>query len=113
MCTADPTIMWTGAADNSTGFVHGVPSALDDLARWAQRLDCSAYFHQTWNDLTFSNLVWPNCRHGREVEFMTIRNGVHAWWTQEQGGFETTKYVLNFFDRTHRKQHAMITVSEA
>ena len=111
--TADTAVPWVGWADNSTGFLHGVPSALDDLARWVQRLDCSSYFRQTYNDGTFSNLIWPHCRHGREVEFMTVRDGIHAWWTQNQGDFETTKYVLDFFDRTHRKQHSTATVSEA
>ena len=86
--------------------MHGVPSALDDLARWVQRMNCSAYFRQSYNDGVFSNLAWPDCREGREVEFMTVRNGVHAYWTRDQGGFETTQYVLAFFDRTHRKQHA-------
>ena len=37
---------------------------------------------------------------------MTIRNGQHAWWTQSQGGFETTRYVLQFFTRTYNKQKA-------
>ena len=110
--TADTAIPWTGYADNSTGFLHAVPSALDDLARWAQRLDCSGYFRQTYNSGNYSNLLWPDCRGGREVEFMTVRDGIHAWWTDDQGGFETTKYVLAFFDRTYRKQHAM-TVAEA
>ena len=110
---ADPVISWTGAADNSTGFVHGVPSALDDLARWTQRLGCAPYLHQTFNDGTFSNLVWPHCRDGREIDFMTVRDGQHAFWTKDYGGFEMTAYILQFFDRTWRKQHDAASAAEA
>jgi len=43
---------------------------------------------------------------------MTVRNGVHAWWTWQQGGFETMKYVLEFFTRTWEKQHNKAAVTK-
>ena len=101
--TADSAVPWTGSfAQNGTNIT---PSTLRDIARWTRRLGCSATSDQSYNDGTFSNLVWPVCRDGREVELMTVRNGVHAWWTRDQGGFETTKYVLEFFTRTWKRQH--------
>ena len=39
---------------------------------------------------------------------MTVRNGVHAWWTTQQGNFETMAYVLAFFTRTYRKQNGVM-----
>lgn len=103
--TADPTLPWTGTA---VGNPAGWPSALDDIARWSQRLGCSSMLQSTYNDGAFSNLVWPHCRNGTQVEFMTVRNGIHQWWTDYNSPgfrFETTRYVLDFFDRTHRSQH--------
>jgi len=102
--TADPSVSWTGSSVNGTSLV---PSALEDISRWVTRLRCSSTVHQTFNDGTFSNLVWPECRDGREVEFMTVRNGVHSWWTLQNGGFQTTTYILNFFTRTHRLQRSI------
>ena len=69
-----------------------------------RRLGCSALLRSTYNDGVFSNLVWPDCRNGSVVEFMTVRNGVHQWWTTTNTpgfGFETTRYVLDFFDKAH------------
>ncbi len=104
--TADPTLPWTGTA---VGNPNGWPSALDDIARWSQRLGCSSLVKSTYNDGEFSNLVWPQCRNGTQIEFMTVRNGVHQWWTlyNDPGfRFETTKYVLAFFDRTHQSKNS-------
>ena len=105
----DPTVPWTGGGSNR----EQLPSALLDFARWTRRGGCSAVMEQTVNEIqtpanlqqvTFSNLVWPQCRDGTEMELMTARNGVHSWWTHEQGGFNTTDYTLAFFTRTSRKQ---------
>jgi hypothetical protein len=57
--------------------------------------------------VTFSNIVWTECRHGTEMELMTVRLGVHSWWTHEQGGFNTTDYTLAFFTRTYHKQQQL------
>jgi len=103
--TNDAAVPWTGSAYNNPA---GVPSALDDIARWSNRLGCSALVQQTFNDGVFSNLVWPKCRNNSQIEFMTVRNGVHQWWTMTNTPgfpFETTQYVLNFFTRTFEKQH--------
>ena len=99
--TADPTVRWTG----TPGFPY-FAATLQDVTRWVTREDCGARVMQTYNDGTFSNIVWPDCRDGREVELMTVRNGVHWWWTQETDGFNTMQYAVNFFDRTHGKQMA-------
>ena len=70
------------------------------------REECGPRVLQSYNDGTFSNIRWPDCREGREVELMTVRNGVHAWWTLNRGGFETIEYAFRWFDRTHGKQLA-------
>lgn len=107
--TADPTLPWTGTG---VGNPSGWPSALDDVARWSQRMGCSSLVRETYNDGTFSNLVWPRCRNGTQIEFMTVRNGVHQWWTRyNQPGFvfETTAYVLSFFTRSHQNRTTTMT----
>ena len=96
--TADPSVMWTGS--------QTFPSTLLDISRWVTRQNCSGRVLQNYNDGTFSNIVWPDCRDGREVELMTVRNGVHAWWTLQRGGFETAQYAFRWFDRTFYKQLA-------
>ena len=96
--TSDPTVSWTGNAM--------FPSTLQDVTRWVTRQNCSGRVLQNYNDGTFSNIVWPDCRDGREVELMTVRNGVHQWWTQQRGGFETAQYAFQWFDRTFYKQLA-------
>ena len=79
-------------------------SALQDVSRWTMRDGCGARVIATYNDGTFSNIVWPDCRDGREVELMSVRGGVHAWWTYWRDGFETAEYAFRWFDRTHNKQ---------
>jgi polyhydroxybutyrate depolymerase len=106
--TSDTAVTWTGSAWSNPA---GTPSALDDIARWVRRMGCSARLHQTYNDGTFSNLVWPDCRNGTQLEFMTARNGQHSWWTTQlnpQFVFETTTYVFNFFDKAYKKRHGML-----
>ena len=49
--TSDTAVTWVG---NAFATPAGTPSALDDIARWAQRLGCSAAFRQTYNDGIFS-----------------------------------------------------------
>jgi len=99
--TADTAVTWVGSAwSNNTG----TPSALSDISHWTSRLDCSAGTRETFNDGVFSNLVWPECRNNTRVEFMTVRNGAHQWWTMTNTPgfpFETTKYVLNFFTTSY------------
>ena len=97
--TADTVVSWTGSTLNP------YPSALEDIARWNSRLGCAAEVRQTFNDGTFSNMVWPRCRDGRELEFMSVRGGQHWWWTTQQGAFNTTGYVLDFFTRAYMRQH--------
>ena len=99
--TADPTVSWTGNASYPY-----FPSTLQDVTRWVTREGCSGTVSQTYNDGTFSNMRWSDCREGREVELMTVRNGVHWWWTMNYGGFSTVDYALQWFDRTHGKQVA-------
>ena len=99
--TADGTVSWTGTA----AFPY-FAATLKDVSRWATRDGCGPRVRSTFNDGTFSNIVWPDCRDGREVELMSVRNGVHQWWTMDQGGFETAQYALEWFDRTHGKQVA-------
>ena len=104
--TADTAVPWTGSAYNNP---QGTPSALDDIARWVERLGCPARFRQTFNDGIFSNLVWSECRGNATVEWMTVRNGQHQWWTRTIAPafpFETTEYVLNFFTRTYHRRRA-------
>ena len=82
-------------------------NVLNDVSRWVTRQGCSGTVLQTYNDYTaFSNIVWPNCRNGRVVELMSVQGGVHQWWTQQQGGFETTEYVFRWFDLAHGNQAA-------
>ena len=47
--TADTAVQWTGSSWQSP---QGVPSASDDIARWAARMDCGARFRETYNDVT-------------------------------------------------------------
>ena len=109
--TADSAVPWTGSfTSNGTNVT---PSTLRDISRWTRRLDCSAMSEQTYNDGTFSNLVWPECRDHRIVELMTVRNGVHAWWTKDQGNFETMAYVLEFFTRTWKRDNSTAEVEMA
>jgi len=110
--TADAAVTWTGSAFNNPA---GMPSALDNIARWVTRLSCSAVVRQTYNDGVFSNMVWPSCRRNTVVEFMTVRNGVHQWWTLTNTPgfpFETTQYVLNFFTRTHQQRQAALLAEQ-
>ena len=102
--TADYVVNWSGAVFTGDGSL--IPSALGDLARWVNRLGCRpSRVLQTVNDLvSFSNIVWQECRDGREVELMTVKNGGHDWWTQRRHGFDTTAYILSFFTRTYYKQ---------
>ena len=55
---------------------------------------------------TFSNIEWPECRRRSRVQLMSVRNGVHAWWTPQQGNFNTTAYILDWFTRTYQAQRA-------
>ena len=106
--TSDTAVTWTGSAWANPA---GVPSALDDIARWVRRMGCSSRLEQTYNDGTFSNLVWPDCRNGSRLEFMTARNGQHSWWTTQlnpQFVFETTAYVFNFFDSAHKRRQGLL-----
>lgn len=99
--TADPTIPWTGSKGlPREADLPGIPSRLDDTARWTQRLACSAKLRETFNDGTFSNLVWPECRGGATVELMTVRNGRHDWWLPPL--FDTSAYALQFFGRVKK-----------
>ena len=70
--TADAAVAWTGSGSRN----GSVPATLDDTARWAVRMGCSGKVQQTYNDGTFSNLLWSDCTGGTQVEFMTVRNGV-------------------------------------
>ena len=96
--TGDSVVPWTGSTSNP------YPGTLEDTARWVRRQGCDATLNATYNDGTFSNLQWPNCRDGRVVELMTVKNGQHWWWTQDHDGFDTAAYSLNFFTRTWRQQ---------
>jgi polyhydroxybutyrate depolymerase len=105
----DSTVAWTGGGSNH----ELLPSALLNFARWTRRGGCGAELEQTLNEIqtpdnlqstTFSNLVWTECRAGTQMEWVTARNGVHAWWTMDHGGFSTTDYTLEFFTRTYHKQ---------
>ena len=71
--TGDTVVSWTGATANP------YPGTLEDTARWMRRMGCDEQVNTTYNDGTFSNIQWPNCREGRVVEIMTVRNGQH-WW---------------------------------
>ena len=74
------------------------PSALDDVSRWAARLDCRGEVRQTYNDVRRSNLVWHGCRDDSKVELMSVQDGEHAWWTNATDGFNTAAYILKWFD---------------
>ena len=55
----------------------------------------------------FNNLVWE-CRGNTTLEWMTVRNGQHQWWTRTVAPafpFETTEYVLRFFTRNWERRH--------
>jgi len=100
--TADPVVSWVGS-----GSLNGsVVAVLDDITRWTRRLGCSSSVGQTFNDGTFSNMVWNSCRGGSSVEFMTIRNGNHWWWTQynTNPGFPMAAYSMTFFNRISQQQ---------
>ena len=106
---ADATVAWTGGGSNH----ELLPSALLDFARWTRRGGCGADLEQTLNQIqtpdnlkltTFSNLIWTECRGGTQMELVTARNGVHAWWTLDEGGFSTTDYTLEFFTRTYHRR---------
>ena len=102
--TADTAVSWTGSAWQSPA---GVPSAPDDIARWNERMGCGPRFRQTYNDGLFGNLVWQ-CRGNTTLEWMTVRNGQHQWWTKTVAPafpFETTEYVLRFFTRNWERRH--------
>jgi len=102
--TADPLVPWTGSVANPN-VTQGVISALEDAARWVQRMKCSGKLMQTMNDGVFSNLVWPDCRDGATIEFVSVRGGVHTWWTRDKGdNFQTGTYAFDFFDRTYRQR---------
>ena len=61
--TADQAVTWVGSVDaNGTSIV---PAALDDLARWVTRMDCSRRLHQTYNDgvSPARSLPMLRCRH--------------------------------------------------
>jgi len=98
--TGDTVVPWTGTQG---GLVF--PGALEDISRWVTRLGCDATVESTFNDGTFSNIVWPNCRSNSTVELMTVRNGQHQWWTKNQGNFDTAAYVMDFFTRTYQRQN--------
>ena len=96
--TADDVVLWTGSRLNP------YPGALEDAARWSQRLGCDAQVDTTYNNGVFSNLLWPRCRGGTVVELMSVRDGGHWWWTQDAGAFPTAQYAFDFFTRTHAEQ---------
>lgn len=92
---------------DARGWLPNTPSTLEDSARWVTRMGCRGRnIESNFNDGTFSNLVWDDCREGTEFELMTVRGGVHAWWTLEQGGFQTTTYMFSFFNRVYEKRQA-------
>jgi len=92
-------VPWTGT-NNGNGF----PGTLLDTARWVSRLGCDSHVQSTFNDGTFTNLVWPNCRGNSTVELMSVRNSGHLWWTKNNGNFDTAAYAMAFFTRTYQMQ---------
>ena len=103
--TADGAVPWTGW--DARNQPPNTPSTLQDLTRWATRMGCQKTLLAPYNDGTFSNLLWPHCNEGTQLELMTVRNGVHAWWTQPADGFSTTKYVFAFYERVHQARLAL------
>ena len=100
--TADSAVPWDGGIVNAS--TQLVVSTAENVARWVARLGCDAAVQQTYKEGSFSNQLWSHCRHGRQVELMTVENGQHTWWTLQEGRFQTTSYALNFFTRTHSEQ---------
>jgi len=106
--TADATVPWTGitTSPNMT-----FPGTLEDTVRWVTRMGCDASVQSTFNDGTFSNIRWPQCRAGTVVELMTVRGGTHSWWTRANGGFSTAAYILNFFTQSYYDMKQKITAN--
>ena len=88
--TADAVVPWTGF--DSKGWLANTPSTLEDSARWVTRMGCGPMVTTSFNDGQFSNIVWPECDQGTEFELMSVRGGVHAWWTPAQ---DSTSLLLN------------------
>jgi len=94
---ADPTVPWNG--DSGIGF----PSVPDNMAAWVSRNHCGNKPVQTLDQPAFVNQVWERCSVGNTtVELITHLGGNHDYPTPNSGGFDTTGYIMGFFDRnTH------------
>jgi polyhydroxybutyrate depolymerase len=106
--TDDLTVPWIGGHD----YRERLPSALENLSRWVTRNGCDNVQMQTYNVGNFTNIRWPNCRGNTSVEFMTVWQAGHIWWTLDHGGFSTADYIMKAFTRGFmRRQEAKMSPS--
>jgi polyhydroxybutyrate depolymerase len=94
--THDTVVPWVGGHDTRERF----PSTLENLSRWVSRNGCDNVQMQTYTDgKNFTNIRWPNCRGNTSVEFMTVWNAPHMWWTIGNSGFSTADYIMKAFTK--------------
>jgi polyhydroxybutyrate depolymerase len=73
--TADPAVSWTGSFSANGTVV--VPAALDDLARWLTRMDCTRRLHQTYNDGVSSSSNTAACCVELQAECAVTHLSLH------------------------------------
>ena len=99
--TADTAVPWIGGSPTRIR----LPSALEDISRWVTRNGCDNVQMETFNDgKNFTNLLWPNCRDGTTVEFMTVWYAPHFWWSKANSGFSAMDYIMKSFTKSFEKR---------
>ena len=94
--TADPVVPIPGEP------FFGWPPIGDDVKSWAKRNACPSPAIQTLNVSTFTNYVYQDCatQPGGVGEVQLVLNaGAGHIWPSVPGVFETTQYILDFWNR--------------
>jgi len=89
--TLDPVVPWIGDI-----FV-GYPSVSTNLASWVSLNGCQGQGEQTYSNGDYSNTLYNECSNGQQVELLENSGGGHTW--PQHSDFDTTEYLLGFFQR--------------
>ena len=109
--TLDHVVPWIGGHPTR----ERLPSVLENLSRWVTRNGCNNLQRETYNDgKNFTNMKWTECNNHTTVEFMTVWNAEHFWWTTYRSGFSTADYVMKSFTKSFmQRQHALKMEADA
>ena len=76
----------------------GFPSVPANMAGWVNRNRCVGAPVQTLNVSTYSNQVWSGCGNGNTTVELVKHDGGGHQYPQDPATFDTTPYLLNFWN---------------